>query len=210
MEVRVNIEGHGTYLVDASKVNELIITGSSGLAVEVFYSTFVNKTGQRIFLTSGLGSMGYGLPAAIGGCLASGRKPVVSVEGDGSLQLNLQELSTLKSLNLPIRMFVMNNNGYASIRNTQRNYFDARYVATGQEAGLLIPDLVKLAEAIGLDVLSDDAAGNVLDVALAGVQALDLPGVDVETDHGEFSGAEFTHQGQTDVAETDDADLGLA
>ncbi|MEC9412112.1 MAG: thiamine pyrophosphate-binding protein [Pseudomonadota bacterium] len=136
-----------------TKVNELIITGSSGLAVEVFYSTFVNKTGQRIFLTSGLGSMGYGLPAAIGGCLASGRKPVVSVEGDGSLQLNLQELSTLKSLNLPIRMFVMNNNGYASIRNTQRNYFDARYVATGQEAGLLIPDLVKLAEAIGLDAV---------------------------------------------------------
>ena len=121
--------------------------------MEVFYSTFVNKPGQRIFLTSGLGSMGYGLPAAIGGCLASGQKPVVSVEGDGSLQLNLQELSTLKSLNLPIRMFIMNNNGYASIRNTQRNYFDERYVATGQEAGLLIPDLVKLAEAIGLDAV---------------------------------------------------------
>lgn len=136
-----------------TKANELIITGSSGLAVEVFYSTFVNKPGQRIFLTSGLGSMGYGLPAAIGGCLASGQKPVVSVEGDGSLQLNLQELSTLKSLNLPIRMFIMNNNGYASIRNTQRNYFDERYVATGQEAGLLIPDLVKLAEAIGLDAV---------------------------------------------------------
>ncbi len=136
-----------------TKANELIITGSSGLAVEVFYSTFVNKPGQRIFLTSGLGSMGYGLPAAIGGCLASGKKPVVSVEGDGSLQLNLQELSTLKSLNLPIRMFIMNNNGYASIRNTQRNYFDERYVATGQEAGLLIPDLVKLAEAIGLEAI---------------------------------------------------------
>ncbi len=136
-----------------TKANELIITGSSGLAVEVFYSTFVNKTGQRIFLTSGLGSMGYGLPAAIGGCLSSGKKPVVSIEGDGSLQLNLQELSTLKSLNLPIRMFIMNNNGYASIRNTQRNYFDERYVATGQEAGLLIPDLVKLAEAIGLEAI---------------------------------------------------------
>lgn len=138
--------------------DELIITGSSGLSVEVFYSTFVNKPGQRIFLTSGLGSMGYGLPAAIGGCLASGRNPVVSVEGDGSLQLNLQELSTLKSLNLPIRMFVMNNNGYASIRNTQRNYFDERYVATGAEAGLLIPDLVKLAETIGLDAIRIDDA----------------------------------------------------
>jgi acetolactate synthase-1/2/3 large subunit len=97
--------------------------------------------------------MGYGLPATIGGCLAANRQPVLSVEGDGSLQLNLQELSTLKALNLPIRMFVMNNNGYASIRNTQRNYFDGRYVATGEEAGLIIPDIVKVAQAIGLEAI---------------------------------------------------------
>jgi acetolactate synthase-1/2/3 large subunit len=140
-------------LSEHANAGELIITGSSGLAVEVFYATVINKPDQRVFLTSGLGSMGYGLPAAIGGCLAAGRKPVLSVEGDGSLQLNLQELSTLKSLNLPIRMFVMNNNGYASIRNTQRNYFDSRYVATGDEAGLLIPDLVKLAGSIGLEAI---------------------------------------------------------
>lgn len=133
--------------------DELIITGSSGLAVEVFYSTFVNKPGQRVFLTSGLGAMGYGLPATIGGCLAAERKPVLSMEGDGSLQLNLQELSTLKAQNLPIRMFVVNNSGYASIRNTQRNYFDGRYVATGEEAGLIIPDIVKVAEAMGIEAL---------------------------------------------------------
>lgn len=139
--------------------NELIITGSSGLAVEVFYSTFMNKPGQRVFLTSGLGAMGYGLPATIGGCLAAGRQPVLSVEGDGSLQLNLQELSTLRALNLPVRMFVMNNNGYASIRNTQRNYFDGRYVATGDEAGLIIPDIVKVAEAMGIEAVRiNDAA----------------------------------------------------
>jgi acetolactate synthase-1/2/3 large subunit len=139
--------------------NALIITGSSGLAVEVFYSTFINKPGQRVFLTSGLGAMGYGLPATIGGCLAAGRKSVLSVEGDGSLQLNLQELSTLKALNLPIRMFVMNNNGYASIRNTQRNYFDGRYVATGDEAGLIIPDIVNVAEAMGIEAIRiSDAA----------------------------------------------------
>lgn len=139
--------------------NDLIITGSSGLAVEVFYSTFINKPGQRVFLTSGLGAMGYGLPATIGGCLGAGRKPVLSVEGDGSLQLNLQELSTLKAMNLPIRMFVMNNNGYASIRNTQRNYFDGRYVATGNEAGLIIPDIVKVAQAMGIEAIRiNDAA----------------------------------------------------
>lgn len=137
---------------------ELVITGSSGLSVEAFYMSFINKPEQRVFLTSGLGSMGYGLPAAIGGCLAAGRKPVVSVEGDGSLQLNLQELSTLKALNLPIRMFVMNNSGYASIRNTQRNYFDGRYVATGESSGLHMPDIVAVAKAIGLDTLVIDDA----------------------------------------------------
>jgi len=160
-------------LSDKVKEGELIITGSSGMSVEVFYLGFRNKKDQRVFLTSGLGSMGYGLPAAIGGCLASGRKPVVSVEGDGSLQLNLQELSTLKALNLPIRMFVMNNSGYASIRNTQRNYFDGRYVATGEASGLLMPDIVKVAQAIGLDTLIIDDAKD-LDEKIQ--QALNHPG----------------------------------
>ncbi|WP_286239989.1 thiamine pyrophosphate-binding protein [Neptuniibacter halophilus] len=137
-------------LSDALPENQLITTGSSGLAVEAFYTAFRNKPGQRIMLTSGLGSMGYGLPAAIGACLANGRKPMVAIESDGSLQLNLQELSTLASLQLPVCMFIMNNAGYASIRNTQRNYFDSRFVGTGAEAGLLIPDILAVAEAIGL------------------------------------------------------------
>ncbi|MEO2218040.1 thiamine pyrophosphate-binding protein [Chromobacterium vaccinii] len=137
-------------LSDAAPENTLISTGSSGLAVEVFYTVFRNKPGQRVFLTSGLGSMGYGLPAAIGACLGNGSQPMIAVESDGSLQLNLQELATLKALQLPIRLFIMNNNGYASIRNTQRNYFDSRYVGTGPEAGVLIPDALELAAAYGL------------------------------------------------------------
>ncbi|HWU85585.1 MAG TPA: thiamine pyrophosphate-binding protein [Rhodocyclaceae bacterium] len=123
----------------------LVSTGSSGLAIEVFYTVFQNKPGQRVFLTSGMGAMGYGLPAAIGACIANGRKPMVAVESDGSLQLNLQELATLKAQNLPICLVIMNNGGYASIRNTQRNYFAARHVGTGPEAGLWMPDLEKVA-----------------------------------------------------------------
>jgi len=160
-------------LSEHTQEGELVITGSSGLSVEAFYMSFINKPEQRVFLTSGLGSMGYGLPAAIGGCLAAGGKPVVSVEGDGSLQLNLQELSTLKALNLPIRMFVMNNSGYASIRNTQRNYFDGRYVATGENSGLHMPDIVAVASAIGLDTLTIDDASQ-LDEKIE--QALNHPG----------------------------------
>jgi acetolactate synthase-1/2/3 large subunit len=137
-------------LSDALPPDILIATGSSGLAVEAFYSAFRNKDGQRIFLTSGLGAMGYGVPAAIGACVANRRQPMVAIESDGSLMLNIQELATLKALDLPVVLVVMNNNGYASIRNTQRNYFHGRYIGTGPEAGLLIPDLVSVATAFGL------------------------------------------------------------
>ncbi len=130
---------------DAVPTDSVVATGSSGLALEAFYTVFRNKSGQRVFLTSGLGAMGYGLPAAIGACFANGCKPMVAVESDGSLQLNLQELATLKAFNLPICLIIMNNAGYASIRNTQRNYFSGRYVGTGPEAGLWLPELEELA-----------------------------------------------------------------
>lgn len=132
-------------LSDAIPEGTLICTGSSGLAVEVFYTVFRNKPGQRVFLTSGLGSMGYGLPAAIGACFAGGCKPMVAIESDGSLQLNIQELATMRAFNLPICLIILNNAGYASIRNTMRNYFSGRYVGTGPEAGLWLPDLEAVA-----------------------------------------------------------------
>ena len=137
-------------LSDEVPENTLVVTGSSGLGIEAFYTAFRNKLGQRVFLTSGLGAMGYGLPAAIGACMATGKKPMVALEGDGSMQLNLQELATLKGLDLPIVLFLMNNRGYASIRTTQRNYFEGRYVATGPEAGLNLPDIQALANAYGI------------------------------------------------------------
>jgi len=137
-------------LSDAIPENQLVITGSSGLAVEVFYTVYRNKIGQRMFLTSGLGSMGYGIAAAIGACIGAGRIPTVCVESDGSLMLNLQELATLKALNLPITVVVMNNGGYASIRNTQRNYFEERYLGTGPASGLFIPDFVEVSKGMGL------------------------------------------------------------
>lgn len=138
------------HLSDVIPEDSLVITGSSGLAVEVFYTAFRNRRGQRVFLTSGLGSMGYGLPAAIGACLGSDRKPTVCVESDGSLMLNLQELATLKHLNLPLTLVIMNNNGYASIRNTQRNYFQGRYVGSGQSSGLWMPDFIRLAASMDI------------------------------------------------------------
>lgn len=125
--------------------NTIIVTGSSGLAVEIFYTVFRNKPGQRLFLTAGLGAMGYGLPAAIGACIGSHKRKVIAVESDGSLQLNIQELATIRSYRLPVCLIVLNNRGYASIRNTQRNYFEGRLVGTGFESGLWFSDLSKIA-----------------------------------------------------------------
>ena len=156
-------------LSEAIPANTLIATGSSGLAVEAFYSTFRSKPGQRIFLTSGLGSMGYGLAAAIGACLGNGSQPTIAVESDGSLMLNLQELATLRGLNLPITLIIMDNCGYASIRNTQRNYFEDRYIAASTESGLFMPNLGALAEAIGipcLQIYSQEHLKSVLDQAI--------------------------------------------
>ncbi len=129
---------------------ELIVTGSSGLSVEVFYAHFKNKAAQRIFLTTGLGAMGYGLPALLGASEATDQK-VVLFESDGSLMMNLQELQSLKSRGQPLLIFVMNNGGYASIRSTQRNYFNGRLVATDASSGLSIPEIKNIADCFGFE-----------------------------------------------------------
>lgn len=158
----------------AIPADTLVSTGSSGLAVEVFYTVFRNKPGQRVFLTSGLGAMGYGLPAAIGACFANECRPMVAIESDGSLQLNIQELATMRAFNLPICLIIMNNEGYASIRNTMRNYFSGRYVGTGPEAGLFLPDLENVAHAYGIPFMRIEDVKE-LDAALQQAMALPRP-----------------------------------
>jgi acetolactate synthase I/II/III large subunit len=137
-------------LMDQFPENMMISTGTAGLGTEIFFTGFANKPGQRIFLNTGLGAMGYGLPTMVGCGIAIGKVPYVGVETDGSLMMNIQELQTIRALNLPIRLFIINNQGYASIRSTQRNYFESRYVGTGPEAGLGFPDIVAIAEANGI------------------------------------------------------------
>jgi acetolactate synthase-1/2/3 large subunit len=116
--------------------------------------------------------MGYGLPAAIGACMGAGGKPILAVESDGSLQLNVQELATLSAQKLPVCLFVMNNGGYASIRNTQRNYFSGRYLGSDAASGLGQPDLKALAAGYGVGYARiDDAA----DLAAQLERVMELP-----------------------------------
>ena len=103
-----------------------------------------------MFLTSGLGAMGYALPAAIGASIANNKKKIIAVESDGSLQLNIQEFAVIKGLNLPILMFIMDNSGYASIKNTQKNYFNSKFVAVDKNSKLFMPDINKICNAYGI------------------------------------------------------------
>lgn len=143
---------HRDFILKLSSVldeNQLIATGSSGLAIEAFYMMFRNKLGQRFFLTSGLGSMGFGLPQAIAISIENPNKSVFLIESDGSLAMNVQELQTVINNKLPICIVLMNNDGYASIRNTQINYFEGRFFGTGNEADQPMPNWEKLAIAYG-------------------------------------------------------------
>ena len=130
--------------------DDLLVPGSSGACSELTCQAFALKTGQRMFNSQGLGSMGFAVPAALGGCLASGGRRTVSIEGDGGFQMNLQELETIRRLNLPIKFFVLDNNGYGSIQATQRNYFDSRFVGSGPTSGLTLPDVLQVSAAYGL------------------------------------------------------------
>ncbi len=142
-------------LADELSNNDLIAPGSSGVAVEIFFQAFKVKSGQRIIHDRGLGSMGFALPASIGACLASGRKRTISVDGDGSFQLNIQELETVARLKLPLKIFVINNDGYASIRASQQKYF-GRLTGADASSGITFPDLVKVASAYGLPAMHID------------------------------------------------------
>ena len=125
-----------------------IITATNGTAHVAFFQAAYVKTGQRMFLNSGCASMGYGLPAAIGAAVAA-KKEIICLEGDGSIMMNLQELQTVKNYNLPIKIFILNNGGYISIIQTQRNFF-GRFTACNKQTGVELPDFEKIA--LGFDL----------------------------------------------------------
>lgn len=126
--------------------NDVIVPGSSGSCSEILLQAFRVKKGQRVQNNPGLGSMGYGLPASMGACIASGKR-TITVIGDGGLQHNIQELETIHRLQLPLKIFILNNNGYASIRNTQRSHFNQHYVCCDPASGLTLPDTCAIASA---------------------------------------------------------------
>ena len=134
--------------------DDIYVSGSSGSCIDISMQAFQVKKGQRVFCTKGLASMGYGLPSTIGACLASGGKRTVGVNGDGGFVMNIQELETIRRLNLPIKLFVLCNHGYGAIQATQTNLFNRHFVDCNEESGLSIPPIGKVAGAFGLKTIS--------------------------------------------------------
>jgi acetolactate synthase-1/2/3 large subunit len=137
-------------LCEELAATDVIVPASSGNAIETLLLTFKVKRGQRIFITTALGPMGFGLPASIGACIASNRR-TICVDGDGGIQMNIQELETVKRLQLPLKIFVINNDGYGSIVASQKIYF-GRLVGADATSGLTLPDVTRVAAAYGLPV----------------------------------------------------------
>ncbi len=142
-------------LSDQLPEDQIIVTGD-GTACVVGFQTIEIKKGQRLFSNSGAASMGYDIPAAIGACIAAGRKKIICLAGDGSIQQNIQELAVIHYLKLPIKIILLNNNGYHSIRQTQQNFFGEPMVGVGPESGLGFPDMSKITPAYGLRYLKCD------------------------------------------------------
>lgn len=137
------------YLSSSLPENSLTAV-SNGACCVVGNQAYVIQKGSRMANNSAVASMGYGLPAAIGTCISGGNKDTICLEGDGSIMMNLQELQTIITNQLPIKIFVINNRGYHSIRITQTNLFHKNFVGIGEDSNdLSFPEFKKIAKAFG-------------------------------------------------------------
>ena len=150
-DAKTSIYGLADLLSDKLPEGETVVSGSSGAGIEIFLHALRVKKNQRILHTTALGAMGFGIPMSIGASIAKNNARTVLVDGDGGFQFNIQELQTVARLQLPLKMFVLNNDGYSSIRTSQRGYFK-QLVGADATSGLTLPDLGKQGDSYGIPV----------------------------------------------------------
>ena len=140
------------FLSELSKRNkpDAITISDAGSAYYTTSQALQIKDKQRYITSGAQADMGFTLPAAIGAAVASGGKNIIGITGDGSFQMNIQELQTIVNFNLPIKIFVLNNGGYLSIRNTMDKFFESRYYGTDAKSGLTLPEVSKIGLAYGI------------------------------------------------------------
>lgn len=149
--LEINMYEFAKVLSESSLPGDTIVT-DAGLCFYIMGQAYLTKEGQRYIVSGGLGSMGYALPASIG-AVAAGSERVICVTGDGSAQMNVQEFATLASIEGQAIIFVINNGGYASIRNTQRSFFSPSLIGASESSGVLMPKWEKIAEAYGINFM---------------------------------------------------------
>ncbi|MFA7279087.1 MAG: thiamine pyrophosphate-binding protein [Sterolibacterium sp.] len=169
----INIYSFVDRLSALSAPGDMFVSDAGSAFYAVSQGIQLTKDNQRHIPSSAMATMGYSLPAAIGVSAATGDSRVLAVTGDGSFQQNIQELQTLLHYNFPVKLFVVNNDGYLSIRASQKNYFKERYIGEGPRSGVTMPDTLKICEAYGIPAarVSDLM---VLDAAIQ--VAFDTPG----------------------------------
>lgn len=153
-EGRVSVYNFAEVTSGILNEGDFCICGSSGTGIELFLLAFRTKSKQRIFHTTALGAMGFGIPASIGagllGVADGSNRNIVCVDGDGGFQFNIQELETIRRLKLPVKFFVLNNEGYGSIRASQTAFFGACMIGCDAATGQTLPDVRDVAKAYGI------------------------------------------------------------
>ena len=144
-----------TKVLNELKGDDDVVISDAGSAYYVCSQATSIKKNQRYITSSAQAEMGFTIPACIGASFAKNGE-VIGVTGDGSFMMNLQELQTIVHYNLPVKLFVWNNNGYLSIRTTQKKFFDGREIGTDAESGVSIPNICKVVESFGIEYVSAD------------------------------------------------------
>ena len=133
-----------------SKENDVFVSDAGGTYYATSQAIQLRKKNQRYIPSSAMATMGFSLPGAIGISVATEKNRVIALTGDGSFQQNIQELQTLVEYDLPVKLFVLNNDGYESIRTSQKNYFENRFLGESSKSGISFPDTEKIANAYGI------------------------------------------------------------
>lgn len=169
----VNPYAFMTEMSKALQEGDKIVCGNGSACVISFQALDLKKN-QRLFTNSGCAAMGYGFPAAIGACVASGDKRVICLDGDGSFMMNMQELQTLSYHRWNLKLFILNNNGYHSIRQTQTNLFKGKpLIGVCEENGISFPQFKKIADAFEISYVRIDKTDEVEEMVTA---ILEMPG----------------------------------
>jgi acetolactate synthase-1/2/3 large subunit len=137
-----------------------VVITDAGSLYYIVGQAFKTKYGQRVIISGALGAMGYALPASVGAAFAMPEKNIICLTGDGSMQLNIQELQTISYYNLNCKIIIINNNGYASIRNSQSAFFKGNIVGASVETGVTFPEWEKIADAYSIPYYTEKNYSN--------------------------------------------------